>query len=215
MSINQFLNLIISGRKTILKIVLAFLIITLILSFAQVLKYEANSRVLVVQSYSQGTDPYIMSKANDYLSGIFVQAIFSDSFFQEVLNSGFNIDKNYFPASSHDKIKKWQKTVSAVNLRDSGIIEISVYHPDSKQAEQIARAVNYILYTKNKLYHGGGDSVKIRVIDAPIVSNFPVKPNLLINLSLALIAGLACGFYYIYFLSLNNKTEPVVDSWWK
>ncbi|MFA6548751.1 MAG: hypothetical protein WCT39_02300 [Candidatus Margulisiibacteriota bacterium] len=194
------LNLLKKKKGTLITIVALFLVFSLGISLVQKLKYGSESKVLVYQKFPGGTDIYTINRSNEYLSGVLASVVASDSFYEEVKNAGFSIDFNYFAkeGAGKDELKKWEKTVSAKPLADSGIMQIDVYHPDRYQAEQISRAVNFVLMTKNQNYHGGGDSVVVKVIDKPTVSNWPVKPNILLNLALALIFGLVLGLTYIY-----------------
>lgn len=177
--------------------VFIFLILAVILSFIRPLKYGSSSQILVIQNFSN-SDPYLTSKSTEYLSNILAKVIDSNSFFENVLNSGYYIDKNYFGQTVKDRMKSWSKTVSAKAVNDTGIILLDVYHTDRSQAEMIARAVAYTLQTKHVLYHGGGDNVFIKIIDEPITSNYPVQPNLILNFSMALILGLIFSWTYIY-----------------
>jgi hypothetical protein len=77
---------------------------------------------------------------------------------------------------------------------------VTVYHPDRAQAEKIDRAINYVLMTQNTAYHGSGNAVKIRLIDQPITSSFPVQPNIPLILSLAAALGFVFSLIYIYLL---------------
>lgn len=198
MEIGDFLQLIRRKKQTIFSIVLVFLFFSLILNVIQPLKYESKSNLLVLQDLSSNFDPYSASKSNEYLSNILAKVTASEVFFGEVLNAGFNIDADYFSDSIDKKLKTWKQTVSAAAVNDTGIIAISIYHPDQYQAEQIARAVNYTLKTKNSQFHGGGDNVTVKIIDEPIVSKWPVKPNLPLNAVLALVLGFISALLYVY-----------------
>jgi len=197
MEVNDYLLLIKRKKQTIFSLILIFLIIAIIFSFSDQLKYRAKEKVLVVQNYI-GIDPYAFSKSNEYLSNLLSQVVSSNSFFNRVMNSGYSIDKNYFSGDINKKMKIWSKTVEARSLNDSGIIEINVYHPDKYQLEQIAQGIGFILKTQNQYYHGGGESVSIKVIDEPIISKWPVKPNLPLNISLAILFGLVFSLSFIY-----------------
>jgi capsular polysaccharide biosynthesis protein len=198
MELINFLRLIKAKKQTIISITAIFFALTLVITFIQPLKYGSESQILVVQDYGVGIDPYVAAKSNDYLSNILAQVVTSNSFFEEVLNSGFNIDKNYFPERADKRLKTWSETVSAKALNDTGIISINVYHTDKYQTEQIARAINYVLKTKNSMYHGGGNKVNVMTINEPIVSNWPIKPNIILNTLLGVILGLITSLYYIY-----------------
>jgi len=152
---------------------------------------------LVIQNFSN-PDPYLASKSTEYLSNILAKVIYSNSFFENVLESGYYINKNYFGQTVKEQMKIWAKTVSAKSMNDSGIIALNIYHTDRSQTELINRAVVFTLQTKHGLYHGGGENVSIKVIDEPITSNYPVKPNLVLNFGLALALGLVFSLIYIY-----------------
>lgn len=200
MELNDFINLVKNRKQTILAIVLLFLLITAILTGIQPLKYGSTSKVLVIQNFDLNVDPYAISKSNEYLSNILANVTTSNSFYNNIFTSGYYIDKNYFSKNNNikDEMKKWRKTVQAKAIGDTGIIEINVYHPNKEQLNQIALAVNYVLQTKHEQYHGMGNNVIIKIIDKPIISNWPVKPNIPLNLALAIIVGLIISFSYIY-----------------
>jgi capsular polysaccharide biosynthesis protein len=106
-----------------------------------------------------------------------------------------------------DQIKEWGKTVSAKHVNDTGIIAITVYHPNQTEAEKIAAAVNYVLMTQHSAYDGGGDTVKVRLIDQPVTSKYPVQPNVVLIGSLALILGLITSLIYVYLFADANMPK--------
>ena len=196
MELKEFILLLARKKVTIFFIVIIFLILALILSLIKPFKYGASSQALVIQN-SGNSDPYAISKSAEYLSNILAKIIYSNSFFNSVLDSGYFIDKNYFGSTVRQQMKTWNKTVSAKAINDSGIISLNIYHTDRAQAELINRAVVYTLQTKHGLYHGGGE-VAIKVIDEPITSSYPVQPNLILNFGLALVLGLIFSLSYIH-----------------
>ena len=211
MELNYYINLLKNRKQTVLAIVLLFLFLTAIFTVVQPFKYSSGSQLLIIQNFSKNTDPYTASKSNEYLSNILARVILSNSFYNNVLTSGFNINKNYFSGSAKEQMKKWDNTVSANAINDSGIIALTVYHSDRDQAEQIARAIGYTLQTKHTIYHGGGDNVNIKIIDEPITSNYPIKPNLIMNFILALVVGFIFSLIYIYLFpeeKFNIKLMP-------
>ncbi|MBI2459466.1 MAG: hypothetical protein HYV53_02855 [Parcubacteria group bacterium] len=210
MELKEFILLLAKNKATMFFVVFIFLILALILTVIQPFKYGANSRVLVIQNFSN-PDPYLAAKSTEYLSNVLAKVIYSNSFFDNVLSSGYFINKNYFGQTVKGQMKIWHKTVSAKAVNDSGIIAINVYHKDRPQAELINRAVIYTLQAKHGLYHGGGNSAAIKVIDQPITSNYPVQPNLILNFGLALALGLVFALTYIYLFpeeKYNIKLAP-------
>lgn len=200
MNLQEYLQLLRNKKETLISIVLITLILTSLLTFLQPLKFGADSKILIVQNFPLGTDFYSISRSNEALSNVFAEIVSSSSFYNEVMDSGYNIDQDYFTADGEGEkeIKKWRKTVSANALNDRGIVEIQVVHQDKYQLNQIANAVNYVLRTEHKNYHGGGDSVSVKVIDGPTFSSWPVQPSIALNLILGLLFGILISLSYIY-----------------
>lgn len=199
--------------RNALIITLVFLILTLAFTLARPLKYRSSSRLLVMQDYSAQSEPDAASKSAQYLSNIFSEVVYSSSFFNEAMSSDFNIDKNYFNKNDEKRQKQWNKMISAKAISDTGIIDIDVYHTNKEQADQISQAIGYILKTKHNLYHGGGDKVSVMIIDKPITSNWPVRPNILVNLILALVFGLCAGMAFLYYFPGYNLDSSFARLW--
>ena len=193
----DFIKLIKKKSGTILTIVFVIIVLTVGVSFITPLKYGAKSSLLVMQD-AGSADAYTLSKSNEYLGNLFAQVVYSGSFYDSVLSSQYNIDKNYFSGSYSDQLRTWQKMVATKTISDTGIIEVNVYHQNPYQAQQISLAINDIMINKNNDYQGNGQLVKVRVIDQPLVSAYPVKPNLPQNIVLALAGGLLFSLIYIY-----------------
>lgn len=191
-------NLLKQKRQTLFSIFLVFLLLGTIFTLSQDFKFGAKSQILVIQEGYGRVDPFAVSRSVEYLSDLFSRVVYSNSFFSLVLDSGLDIDRNYFGEDSTKQMKKWKKTVSAKSVENSGIINISIYHPDAYQAKQIALAVNSVLINKNQNYQGLGDSVKISVLDQPVISKYPVKPNLIFNALFLIGLSLFFGLVYIY-----------------
>ncbi len=191
-------NLLKQKRQTLLSIFIIFLIIGSAFVLLQEFKFGTKSKILVIQEGYGRVDPYAVSRSVEYLSDLFSRVIYSNSFFGFVLSSDFDIEKSYFGEDATKQMKKWKKTISAKAVENSGIININIYHPDANQAKQIALAVNHVLISKNQNYQGLGDSVKISVLDQPVVSKYPVKPDLLFSLFFIVGFSLLFGLVYIY-----------------
>jgi capsular polysaccharide biosynthesis protein len=198
MNIHEFINLIGKKKQTIFSVLAIFLAVAIIFSAVQPFKYDSNLELLTIITFKDTVDPYTASRSNQYLSDLLARIVSSGSFFEKVEASGFNIDKSYFSGSEKQQMKKWDKTVKAKSVADTGMISIDVYHTDRSQAEEIAKAVAYTLQTTNSQYHGYGDAVQIKIIDSPITSNYPVLPNIPLNLALAIVFSLVFSSCYIY-----------------
>lgn len=207
MEINTFLAIFKRRKNIVLFFVLAFILAAAAVTFSQPLKYRASSRLLMIQE-GTNSDAYSVAKANQYLGSLLAESAYSGSFF-DLLSSSNNqsIDWGYFSGSYKQQIKTWKKTIYARNVSDTGIIEIEIYHPNADQAKQISLAVDNMLMTQNNLYQNSNSNLKIKVIDQPIVSSFPVKPNLFINFGAALIFGFLLGLAYIYNFPVSRQEK--------
>lgn len=198
MEMEALLNNIKQRKALVFSIMLGAFILMAITTFVQPLKYSVTSRLLISQNLS-GADPYTVSKSNQYLSNLFAQVVHSSSFFDLANNTGFNIDKSYFGDNYKKQMKIWNKTIEARSIGDTGIIEIIIYHPSTYQSQQIALAVNQVLINQSSTYQKGGKDVSLAVIDQPLTSSYPVKPNVITNIIFALILGPTATIFYFYF----------------
>lgn len=198
MEFHEFLQLIRKKAQTIFTITLVGVMVVLLASLVRPLSYGVESRLLVVQN-ATSADAYSLSRSNEYLGGLLAKVVTSGSFYDQVRGSKYNVDKNYFSGDYSQQLKKWQRTVETTTDGDSGIIEVKVYHPQVAEAKKIALAINDILIASNKEYHGG-ENVQINIIDQPLASNYPVKPNLVTNGLVALSAFFVFSLFYIYVL---------------
>lgn len=197
MEIKEFLGLLNRKKQTVLSILFLFVLLSAVLTAFQPLKYEAKSRILLLQHNGEVMDPYNAAKSNQFVSTLLASVVSSNAFLNDVFEAGFNIDQTYFGNNSHDRLEKWEKTAEARAINDTGIIEISTYHTDKTQAEQINSAVINIIKTKNGSYYGRNEDISIKVIDEPIISDWPVRPNILLNIVLTIFISLIISFSYI------------------
>lgn len=217
---NNIWQLLASNWRNILSITLITCILVSILTVSQPLKYRSSMNLLVIQGNAESLDYYSTSKSTQYLSDILTQVIYSSSFFDNVINSGFRINDT-FSEDKKKRKKQWEKTITTKTTRDTGIITINAYSTKRDQAEQIVQAVSYILKTKHSIYHGKGSNVTVKVIDKPITSNWPVKPNILTNLAIALVTGILMGSWFVYtypdsqikvYLRLKRKKKSEIKN---
>ncbi|MFC1622700.1 hypothetical protein ACFL1Y_01780, partial [Patescibacteria group bacterium] len=88
---------------------------------------------------------------------------------------------------------------------------VSVYDKDKKQANRIANGIAYTLVNNSAEYHGGGQDVTIKVVNEPLVSNRPARPNIILNLVLSLVVGLLISFAWTFY-SFHNALEKEVKN---
>lgn len=220
----ELINILKKNYKIILLIGVLLMVASFVISVAVPSQYRSTVQVLITQNYGANTDIYAAAKFTQYLSNLLNEVIYSDSFFNQVMSSGYNIT-NDFDQRAEKREKQWEKIVQTKVLSDTGIIVVTVYHPNRNQADQIANAIAYVLTEKHGIYHGAGDQVSIKTITGPTTSQKTVKPNILLNTGLALVLGLVLGGLFIYLFpeSTNGSdkkfemkkspkpTEPVIN----
>lgn len=210
MELKTFIKAMSQYKKIFWLTISVIFLLGMTITLLQPLKYGSSSSLLIVQNYGSMTDPYTVSRSNQYLSNLLATVVTSQSFYNETMSVNANIDRSYFPTDTDKQMKLWQKTVEAKSLGDSGVIEISVYHTNRYQTQQIAKAVNYALITKNYLYRGNGNDLNIKILDEPVVSIWPVRPNILVNILIFITLGFFAGIAQVYARATGViKTNPI------
>lgn len=184
--------------QTVAVFMLAMAALAFLFSVVQPQKYSAQQRFLVVQKYAEDVDPYAASRATEYLTNLLSQVMYSQSFMNQVLTSGYGIDKSAFPSEPKKLKKAWQKTLRTRVVGDTGMLEVSVYFADHYQSEQLALAIGQVLRAKHGQYHGRGSAVTIQTIDQPITSLRPVQPNIALNTAVGAVLGLVASLAFVY-----------------
>lgn len=184
------------GWTTIIVFAFFGLVIALLTSLLQPLKYSSTIRLLILQENASSLDAYTASRSTERLAENLATIVYTTSFFDEVMSAGFDIDQSIFSSREDKKRKLWSKTVSASVSRGNGLLSISVYHTNVSQAEQIVNAVAYILTQKADEYLSGSD-VTVRVVDSPLNSNWPAKPNIPANAFSGLVLGGLAGVGFV------------------
>lgn len=186
------------GWKYITGLATAGLVLSLLVSFIQPLRYSSTVRLLILQDVGTAVDAYTASRSGERIAADLSTIIYTTTFFDQVLGAGFSVDPRGFPSQDNKRRDAWTKTVDASVSHGTGLLTITAYHTDVRQAEQIARAVAFVLTQHVNDYTSGGN-VQVKLIDAPLNSSWPVKPNLLANgLSGLFLGGLIGAGYLLW-----------------
>jgi len=197
MASRNYTTLLWYGWRTILLFACVGLVLALVISFLQPLKYSSTVRIMVLQDVGSSVDAYTASRSEERIAENLSTLLYTTTFFDEVMNAGYNIDQSSFHAEDYKKRQDWMQTISATVARGSGVMTISAYHKDVGQAEQIVKAVATVLMEQAQTYTSGGN-VEVRLIDEPLNSRWPVKPNILANIFSGFVLGGLVGIGYIW-----------------
>ena len=210
MDTKDFIQLAKKRKMTVISITLIFVILGLVVTLAQPLKYRATSRLLILQP-NTAADAYAVARSNQYVGGLISEVIYSGAFLDALNSSQFVFDRNYFSGTYKQNIKEWKKTVFAKSGGDTGVIDVEIYHTSPEEAHNIALAVNQLIISGQSPYKFNAAQTKISVIDQPVVSSYPVKPNIAMNLALGLIFGFLSGCSYIYLFPKERISEKLAQ----
>lgn len=176
----QFLSLLKAKWQTLASLAIAGALVGLAVSVVMPVRYRASMQLLILQRYAFARDAYTASKSIEYLSNVFAEVMYSQSFIKEVMNAGYPL-ANVVDQNPEIAKKQWAKMVTTRVGRDTGSITVTVYNADPTVAKNTTEAIQYVLANKGDQYHGEGDRVVIRTLDAPAVSTYPVQPNVPVN----------------------------------
>ncbi|MBI5077690.1 hypothetical protein HZB94_04910 [Candidatus Falkowbacteria bacterium] len=201
------------------KIIVAALItvlLALVATLVQPFLYRATVSIFVVQKSSFSIDAYSASKSEERIANKLAQIVYSSSFLERVLQSGFRVDESYFPSDEYKRRQKWAKMIETEVPAGVSRLTIKIYHQDPNQALAITNAISYLL-TAEKQEFIGIEDIDLKVLDSPLVSKYPVKPNVFLNLLFGILVGLILGGIYVVvsynpeqdkLFGFSNKKKP-------
>jgi capsular polysaccharide biosynthesis protein len=172
------------------------IVIALVVSLVSPFQYSASTQILIIQKQEKNLDAYTATKSAERIGKNLASIISTSSFYNEVIESNSSISSK-FPTDSTERRKAWKKNIQADVIPESGILQIKVYDVDRSYASQLVRSIAYVLVNKGAEYHGGGTDVEIKVVDDVYISKYPDRPNIVLNLGIALIAGILLGSYWV------------------
>jgi capsular polysaccharide biosynthesis protein len=207
MNLREIINIILSKKQTLALFSVFIGAIFFAISTVFTPEYRSDISMLVIQKQPEDkVDAFSAAKSADYLSDIFSKVIYTDSFVDDVFKSPMGIERQ-LPNDREDRKKEWERIVKAKKINNTGIIEVSVYDKSQKEAEKIAQAIAWNLSTNSSKYHGGGDKVTISIIDGPITSVRPDRPNILVNTIFGILIGFLGSLSYLYYFRNQKERE--------
>jgi len=169
-------------------------------------KYKANSSILVVQKQVEGQDIYSISKSAQYICQVLKEGVYSDSFFNKVIESSYQIETNDFPENLKERRKEWQKSIEVKIVRDLGLIEINTFCSDKEKTENLSIAITNVLKDSHSFYHGSGENVKLKILNNPLVSEKPVSINLWLGTFLGALLGFCFSLLWIFRKKIKENS---------
>lgn len=172
------------------------------------LEYQAQARVLITPSVSsQGEifDQFTALKSAEQMGKTLTQVTHTTLFQNRVIQAPYDIQAGRFEKDPRKRRKEWAKKVSAEMIPGSGVLVLSVFDEDVYRAEQLAQAVAEVLVMTGAEYLPG--RVDIRIVDPPIVSRFPMRPNVLLRALVGLVFGVIIAMVYALSMPHNKQHD--------
>lgn len=184
-------------RRFIVLTAVVVALLTVALSFTQPLRYSASIRLQITQRAAFTLDPYTAIRSTELIGENLAQLISTSSFLDRVLQTGYKIDQRYFALSETRRRKLWARTAEAHQVRGKGFLDVAVFHPNREEALKIVAAISFLVSTQGSDYVGR--DIVVRLVDAPLASRFPVRPNLPANALVGAVLGavLSSGWVWI------------------
>lgn len=185
---NPLVNLV-RRSKLIFLVGLLVALLSAGLTFLFPLEYRADAQVLIISKSSSGIDPYTLVRSAERVGGNVIQVMKTDDFYQKVkAQTNYDIDWNFFEnKGEREKRKLWQKTLVPSVVYGTGVLNISTFSTNPDNAVKLAAASADALVSQGWQYVGG--DVTMKIVNNPVATKWPVRPNIAINALLGFVVG--------------------------
>lgn len=170
-------------------------------------EYSSRVGLFIIQEQEGTYDPSVSIRSAEQIASVLSDVVLTEDFIDEIISAGFWIPKDLY-MDANVRREQWPKIVSA-QARGS-FMDITIYHPNHSSAESLAAATAYVLTSKSAKWHGGGDSVAVKVVDTPRTSSAPIRPNTPLNTAAGAMTGLLVSVALIMYR--NYFAEPRVHT---
>ncbi|OGL88418.1 hypothetical protein A3H75_03265 [Candidatus Uhrbacteria bacterium RIFCSPLOWO2_02_FULL_51_9] len=158
------------------------------LSLLLPLQYRAETQVFILSRTPAGVDPFTLVKTAERIGANLSYIVYTSSFFDRVLTlTRDQIAREYFGANDREQRKAWRDSIDVGVVPGTGFLRVAAFHEDPRQAAILAQAVVTTLVDRGWEYVGG--EVQIKSVDNVVISRFPVRPNILMNILTGFLIG--------------------------
>ena len=105
--------------------------------------------------------------------------------------TNYSLDQSNFEGiSERKKRKRWSKTIAPSVVYGTGVLNVSAFSKSADQAKQLTAASVDALVSHGWEYVGG--DVSIKIVNDPVATKWPARPNIFVNA----LAGLLLGLFF-------------------
>lgn len=188
------------GKRTLVIFAVCGLVLALVVSITQPLEYRSQASVLVIPKARANIDGYQATRSAEKYALTLSSVIPTMSFYNKVVVANPEI-ASLFPKEEEKQREKWQKDMQASVVPETGILNLSAYSRKRDNAQKILFAAINVLEKEGPAYLGGTSAALIYMIDTPIASSLPVRPNYPLNILGGIIVGLLVGSVIVFVRS--------------
>ncbi len=191
------LSLIHKHLKFIIAWGIVFALLSLLVSVFFPPYYSASTQVLIISRSQSGVDPYTQVKSAERIGENLAQVMQTTDFYNKVMSSGAaNFDKTRWQGLTDRALRKqWQRDVEGAMAYGSSLLNIKTYSRTPEDAKALAVAVTETVSSRGWEYAGG--DVAIKIVNDPLVSRFPARPNYVMNAVVGFVLGLLLSGWWV------------------
>lgn len=194
--------------RLIVAAVALVVLVGLVITAFQPFRYRSTVQLLTIAN-QDSSDAYSAIRSAEKINSNLSRVIYTSSFQDKVAQFGF-LSKNAVPTDPAQRKDFWDNAVATYAVPETGILKIEVYHQNRQEATNLAKSIAYVLSTSGNEYVGPG-AVTIKTIDQPITSNYPVKPNIPLNLVVSVALGFILSLGYVLLASADGEEVRMPD----
>lgn len=166
--------------------------------------YSATSQVLVITRDRTGVDPYTLAKSAELIGQNLAGVMLTSDFYTKVMNqAGTTFNKSVWSGlNDRTQRRTWQDNVKPAMAYSSNLLKITAYATTQDEAAKFTSALTDTLTSHGWEYIGG--DVILKVVDAPLVSRFPARPNFFLTTLAGLFLGALLGAVWVTYYKKHS-----------
>lgn len=198
---------------SVLTVTMVTFMVSAVFTFLQPMEYRSAFTVLLVEQNSS-LDGYSASKSAERWTSSLAQLLntgaFSDTLYKQMKDQEAFKGNSLFSDDTQIRQESWKRHLATSTQPEAGLLTISVFQEDPKMAQDIATALSVNLISDKSREFIGGKDMSIKIVDYPLVSKRPVRPNIPVNLAAGILLGLAgsLAFFALRGLTSSSQSEP-------
>jgi len=183
---------------------------SVVLTLIQPMEYRASFTVLAIDQ-DPNLDGYAAAKSAERLSQSLAQTIltasFADQVYAQVKDQASLKNNQIVSPDPQTRRDAWKKEITAQAIPDVGQVKVAVYQVDRTAADTLSNAMSIIAAGLGSDYLGGSKYVQLKIVDSPLTTKSPVRPNIFLNLAIGLILGLGGSVAVITLFGAASQTN--------